>query len=42
MLLLTLMTVGAVILIHSVWAYGHLSQVDKILYVEGLVDSMER
>jgi len=42
MLLLTLMTVGAVILTNAVWAYGHLSQEDKALYIEVLNDSMIR
>jgi len=42
MLLLTLMTVGAVILAGTVWSYGKLDHDNKELYVEGLEDSMAR
>jgi len=42
MLLLTLMTVGAVILAGTLWSYGKRDHDNKELYVAGLEDSMAR
>ena len=40
MMLLTLMSFCAIIVSTSMWAFGRLSQEDKLLYVEGLDESM--
>lgn len=42
MMLLTLMSFGAIIVSASMWAFGRLSREDKQLYVEGLNESMVR